>query len=551
MKNKPEPTRNQPARARDRLSGVELAALGFFALCAVYATAVHFAVPVVPEDDAFIIYRYVDNAVAGKGWVYNPGQRVFGVSTPLYLAFLTALKSAARAVPTPDLAVRVNFLFCLAAGVGLLFLLRRVLGRTAPAALLAGLFLLRDDMLRASTGGMESFLFTALLLWCLWALADKRIVLAGLLAGLSILARPEGVVAIAATGAVWLATGRRRTLPFLSGLLLPGIAWLVFGFAVYGTPVYHSLIAKSRPLYPLPFGYGFFRALRELEFRVLGNLAVGGAPTRLPFSLLTVVALALFGIAAWGSLARGRGREDGLLKRPGTGLVLLVFLAFLLFYLATNPLMFAWYYPPLFVLFSVVVWLGIARLGEQRPRLKTPALVLALLLGALWGLRQPVVRIAGGSGLLDIGVASDPVRVRIDGYRAAAEWLNDVVPDGLTLAAPEVGSLGYYYKGPVIDACGLVSPEALPYQPAPASERVDPRDGVIPTGLVRDLAPPIVVSMATFARLSIYRDRWFRDNYSLVRQFPLSRPLWGSTSVDVLIRRGLVVVEPATAGAGN
>ncbi len=516
----------------------ERAALVFFALCAVYSAAVHLAAPVVPEDDAFIIYRYVDNFLAGKGLVYNAGQRVFGVSTPLYLAALIAARAVVRAVPTPDLAVRLNALFYIAAGLGLFAFLRRTLGsRTAPAAALAGLFLLRDDMLRASTGGMESFLFAALLLWCLWALARGRIALAGLLAGLSILARPEGAVAIALAAGVWLLTGRRRAAAFLAGLILPGLAWVVFGFAYYGTPVYHSLIAKARPLYPLPFGYGFFRALRELEFRALGNPAVGGAPSRLPFTLLTVFALALFGLAAWGSLARAR---SGRGRPAGTTLALAALALTLLFYLATNPLMFPWYYPPLFALFSAAVWLGIARSGELVPRLKAVALTAVLLLGALWGLRGPVARAAERRQLLDVGVARDPVRLRIGAYRAAAEWLNEVVPDGQAIAAPEVGSLGYYYKGPVIDACGLVSPEALAWLPAPASERASPRDGVIPTGLVRSLAPPIVVSMATFARLSIYRDPWFEANYSLVRRFALPAPLWGSEAVDVFVRDDLI-----------
>ena len=39
----------------------------------------------------------------------------------------------------------------------------------------------------------------------------------------------------------------------------------------------------------------------------------------------------------------------------------------------------------------------------------------------------------------------------------------------VTVAAPEIGALGYYWKGRVLDACGLVSPEALPFLPVRGS----------------------------------------------------------------------------------
>jgi hypothetical protein len=35
-------------------------------------------------DDAFIIFRYAKNLVAGHGFVYNPGERVLGTTAPLW-----------------------------------------------------------------------------------------------------------------------------------------------------------------------------------------------------------------------------------------------------------------------------------------------------------------------------------------------------------------------------------------------------------------------------------------------------------------------------------
>ena len=33
-------------------------------------------------DDVFITYRYAQNLAAGDGFVFNPGERVFGVTEP-------------------------------------------------------------------------------------------------------------------------------------------------------------------------------------------------------------------------------------------------------------------------------------------------------------------------------------------------------------------------------------------------------------------------------------------------------------------------------------
>jgi hypothetical protein len=39
-------------------------------------------------DDAYITYRYAQNLAAGHGFVFNPGERVLGTSTPLYTVVL-------------------------------------------------------------------------------------------------------------------------------------------------------------------------------------------------------------------------------------------------------------------------------------------------------------------------------------------------------------------------------------------------------------------------------------------------------------------------------
>ncbi len=42
-------------------------------------------------DDAYITFRYARNMAEGKGLVYNPGERIQGSSTPLFLMLLGGL----------------------------------------------------------------------------------------------------------------------------------------------------------------------------------------------------------------------------------------------------------------------------------------------------------------------------------------------------------------------------------------------------------------------------------------------------------------------------
>jgi hypothetical protein len=45
----------------------------------------------VTYEDSLISLRYAENLAAGRGLVYNPGEPVFGASTPLYVLLLAAL----------------------------------------------------------------------------------------------------------------------------------------------------------------------------------------------------------------------------------------------------------------------------------------------------------------------------------------------------------------------------------------------------------------------------------------------------------------------------
>src|SRR5437762_4452372 len=71
--------------------------LGFAALCAWFAWMAVYQV-----DDAFIVYRYAANVARGEGFVFNPGERVEGVTC--FLWALALVPAAALGLPLPQVA---------------------------------------------------------------------------------------------------------------------------------------------------------------------------------------------------------------------------------------------------------------------------------------------------------------------------------------------------------------------------------------------------------------------------------------------------------------
>jgi hypothetical protein len=194
------------------------------------------------------------------------------------------------------------------------------------------------------------------------------------------------------------------------------------------------------------------------------------------------------------------------------------------------------------VLITGITWFG----SWLRHRVRALGIALAGLLLAFFAysaFAPPLVRLSSGAGMTDLGVESDDVRMRIVAYREAAEWLNQTVPTGWTVAGPEIGALGYYYSGRILDACALVSPEATRFLPVPAEQRNGPEAGAISRELVRAEHPDAVVTMPGFAYRSLYNDEWFQTNYVPVKQFDLPYELWGSNTVVVFFRRDHVRVE--------
>ncbi|HZL98755.1 MAG TPA: hypothetical protein VFD43_00755, partial [Planctomycetota bacterium] len=261
--------------------------------------------PGFPLDDAWGHLVYARAVAEGDGLAYNPGQPEAGVSAPLW-TLLMALPAGVVEwtgwLARPDALVRAigGLLGLLAAAVGYRLALR--IG--SWPAVFAAVLLSVDPLLLASRySGMELPLFALLSLLLVEALLDQRPGRAGLLAGLALLTRPEGLALAAVT--LIVAAGRRWPLrQVLAPLALCALPFGAWNQWVAGQPWpltwanKFEALAPSGPMLPVldalmrDTGWGW--AL--LPLAVIGAVSIAGIVPRLEQLLLYVALVPLAGV---------------------------------------------------------------------------------------------------------------------------------------------------------------------------------------------------------------------------------------------------------------
>ncbi len=165
-------------------------------------------------DDAFILFRYAQNAARGWGLVFNRGERVEGYTSFLWVVWLwlwrcTGLEPTQVAAWTGRLAAAATVVI-----VG-----REARGGPLLASMAGPVFLgLNRSFVASASSGMETCLFAFLVLLAL----TRNGVWAWWLAGLASLVRPEGLLVV---GFLLLKRGRRGVALLAGVPLLLHWAW--------------------------------------------------------------------------------------------------------------------------------------------------------------------------------------------------------------------------------------------------------------------------------------------------------------------------------------
>jgi hypothetical protein len=509
-------------------------------------------------DDSFITFRYARNILAGNGFVYNPGEHVLGTTTPLYTFLLTGigLLSGGTEAPFATIAMVVN---AIADGMTcvFLYLIGRRLRATTPGLGAALVWAVAPFSVTFAIGGLETSIFVLLIVSIMYSYLTTRYSLAAFLAALSLLTRPDALLLLAPLAAdrIWVIfrgnsitvraspdesslshpAGRYR-LPVLELLafLIPLFIWLVFSTLYFGTPLPHSIAAKSL-VYRLPPEAAFVRLLQHYTTPFLEHLTFG----TIWIAIGMVVYPFLFLVGAL-RVTRTSARAWPFLAYPW-----LYFLAFSI----ANPLIFRWYLTPPLPPLILTILTGLegiiltcvsainTRLSHQKSGnhqilAKGMILLSVIILPFLLTLRGWVIKPDHGLARPAPAMAWYQLELL---YRQAADHL-DLNHSGhaqeVTLAAGDVGVLGFFTGAKILDTVGLNSPQSLRYYPLdPAVYEIN---YAIPPDLIIDNQPDFVVILEVYGRRGLLKDPRFQENYRLLKKIPTD--IYGSDGMLIFER---------------
>ena len=241
-----------------------MALAGYVALLAVFF-------PFTAED-AWIVARYARNAVEHGELVFNRGEYVNALTSPLDAALRILLHAG---VPAPDLAHKLcGILFgLLVLGIGFVTL------RPDAAAQVTFLILtaLSAPFALWVVGGLETPLLALIVTAfaaCLWRAGSERLYTAALLAGMAFLARHDSVL-FTAPALLWV----MRHQPFSRWLKLGLVAgalplgWLVFALVYFHDAIPTSFHIKGPGNVGLTIGYNL---LYLIDYGLQSGLALVG-----------------------------------------------------------------------------------------------------------------------------------------------------------------------------------------------------------------------------------------------------------------------------------
>jgi hypothetical protein len=418
----------------------------------------------LPLDDSWIHLAFARNLAEGGGWGIQPGELVAASTAPLW----SVLVALGVVLPVPDLLWMEVLGTCFhAGGVLLTWLLARRLGLSRGLAFLAGVLTAVTGWLSWSAlSGMEISLFVFLslagiVLHLRERLEPRRFPLSLPVLGLSVLARPEGVLLLALAAGDRLLRLRRRPegslvweRPSKGGLARLGLGLALAGVAVVPVAAFYTWIGGS----PLPTtlaaktGGGGGLHLPDLQY-----LHVALGPFLLPQPWMTL--LAPVGVVAL--LRRlGTPADRGLL--PALWLVGLPLAYSCLTETEGNPLMgnFGRYYFPLLPLVVVLGVLGLERVAAAAGlagRRSGGRRVLAIVAVAVvvW----PTLAAAARTATLYADNVSDVAR----GDVAMARWLAARLPEDAVVATMDIGALAAILPNRIVDLAGIANPEIHEY----------------------------------------------------------------------------------------
>jgi hypothetical protein len=437
-------------------------------------------------DDGFITYRYARNLAEGHGLVFNPGERHLGTTAPGLAVLLGILASVSSTTVIPVLSGAL----ALMALMGALALLARRLRPDSWLLTFAAALGLSCNRWLVEVLGHEGFVVALLVLIALECIDLHRPWASGVVWGLAVFIRPDSAAMGAVAGIETWRRSRRFPLALLVAVIVTTAVAALLLVWIAGSAIPFSLqVKRAEAAAPaLAVGAPYWQAFGAWCQRTLG---LGG---------LTLLGLALWG---WGRAAVRHDIRALAYLSPA--------LAMVVFYPLVGVPFAPWYL--VIPLLAIVVGAASA-VTKLLERGNLVSMVAALTL---------VAASVAPTAVWSTRLGFRPPDPRFVPMVEAAGWVDDSALAEGSIAAIEVGFLGFATRRPVLDVMGLGSPGALEALTS---------SGLPDFFLERD--PAFLVANPTFSYIlePLLTDSRFRSRYEPVfsvpptQRYPKAIALW-------------------------
>lgn len=431
------------SESTSRLSSRDYAilALAVIVIAFIYLITSHFTYAIgFPLDDSWIHQTYARNLSQHGEWSFRLGIPSAGSTSPLWSTLLSIgfLFNLSPLIWTFLLGIVILFSLAVLGEWGV----RTLIDSYRPNFPWVGIFIaLEWHLAWAALSGMETLLHGLVVTTVLILLMtnSSRYLTLGLLAGLSVWIRPDGLTLLAPivfsmffTEEDWRAR-MKAIFPILIGFGSIFLFYLLFNLAIGGTPMPNTFYAKQAE-------YASWQNLPIFERlgQMLLQLLVGPSLVLIPSVIMWVIHSVRE--KHWGSLA-----------------AILWCFGYLYLYTSRLPVyQHARYLMPAMPIFFLFGLLAFAEFDKSKTFGRYHWIAQTIWRGSVVMLTIAFVFLGARSYAQDVGVIESEMVV-------TAKWVANNVPATSTIAAHDIGALGYFDEHPLIDLAGLISPEVIPF----------------------------------------------------------------------------------------
>ena len=487
-------------------------------------------------DDAYIHFRVARSQLDTGFPYFNEGDPVKVSSSSVWVVVLTGLLAAARSFGFENyFPLLVSFFNAVVIFMGMLIFTQILEALLRKHLSLVDRLLFQIPylafLLPSSTGLMETGF--ALLMVGLGILLLLRSSPWGFaILGLAVFVRMELLILLGLTVLFLLLQKRFSVYQTIGYSILGFVPFTLYDLYYYQTLIPHSVIAK-----PTVYSIEWFQTTADILFYSLPNIAITGG------IVLAVLGMILLAYMLTTLLVAFQERKGSI----GTWALLFCLWAMVTVsgYIIGRVFVFDWYRPLYMV--PIIIGSTICLFAIENPKIlgiKIVTFVIAFI-SAVSVMRSLYASIAnpGLYSTFELGA-----RVKV--YQQVGAILHERFPNA-TLLTSEIGGLGYSFKGKILDAAGLASPDALDFHPLKVpQQRANGNVGAIPPEYVRSTLPDLIVSFDIFSEALLKDDVTSLYNQILIpaylpedEKLAMTKTIWGSRYLRIYILRDLPIPQ--------